>query len=155
MWPCPQRKNIPRPVQALLNVWQLSVCRVMESPSLQPRKHNHICTFTSFSFLASHLTSHWHQSLDPFTPPAISVNWFSVPFDMDVQVAGTRIVRTIFESPPLNDFTIGEALPTSDAVPSNASDANWQVWILSAFGGNSHPIGMLTGLYCPMSTTSC
>ncbi|KZV75303.1 GMC oxidoreductase [Peniophora sp. CONT] len=78
---------------------------------------------------------------NPFTQPIISVNWFSVPFDMDVQVSAGRLVRTIFENPPMNELVDTEVLPTIDMVPTNASDAQWQDWILTAFGANSHPIG--------------
>lgn len=34
-----------------------------------------------------------------------------------------------------------EVLPTIDMVPANASDADWEEWISTAFGANSHPIG--------------
>ncbi|KZV75304.1 GMC oxidoreductase [Peniophora sp. CONT] len=78
---------------------------------------------------------------NPFTPPAISVNWFTVPFDLTVQIAGARLVRNIFSSTPMSELTAGEALPTLDVVPVNASDGVWESWILGAFEGNSHPIG--------------
>ncbi|VDC03220.1 unnamed protein product [Peniophora sp. CBMAI 1063] len=81
-------------------------------------------------------------STNPFAPPSISPNWFSVPFDMSVQLAGARLVRSVFETPPMRDITNGtEALPSFDVVPRGASDAVWAEWILGAFEGNSHPLG--------------
>jgi choline dehydrogenase len=38
------------------------------------------------------------QSTDPFTYPQIKVNYFSVDFDMQVQVAGSRLARKILTS---------------------------------------------------------
>ncbi|VDC03217.1 unnamed protein product [Peniophora sp. CBMAI 1063] len=82
------------------------------------------------------------NSTNPFLPPSISVNWFSDPFDMTVEVASARLVRSIFETPPMSDITNGTiSVPTLDMVPQNASDVDWEGWILEAFQGNAHPIG--------------
>ncbi|VDC03216.1 unnamed protein product [Peniophora sp. CBMAI 1063] len=82
------------------------------------------------------------NSTNPFHQPSISVNWFSVPFDMTVQVAGARLIRQIFEAPPMRNITNGTlAIPTLGMVPQDATDEDWEEWILQAFEGNSHPIG--------------
>ncbi|KZV75302.1 GMC oxidoreductase [Peniophora sp. CONT] len=78
---------------------------------------------------------------NPLVPPTVDVNWFNISFDMDVQVSVERLVRAVFGSPPMNEITAGDATPTIDMVPANASDADWEDWILEAFDGNSHPIG--------------
>ena len=41
------------------------------------------------------------QSKNPYTPPSVYVNYFSIDFDLSVQVAGARLSRKIFASPPL------------------------------------------------------
>lgn len=41
------------------------------------------------------------QSNDPFTKPTINVNYFSVDFDMKVQVYGVRLARKILQSEAL------------------------------------------------------
>ncbi|KAJ7732667.1 hypothetical protein B0H16DRAFT_1381392 [Mycena metata] len=82
-------------------------------------------------------------STDPFTYPTIKVNYFSVPMDLDMQVAGARLARRILTSPPLSSLSTGETIPGS-AVPDNASrgtDAAWQSWIKNGFASVAHPIG--------------
>ena len=41
------------------------------------------------------------QSANPFQKPAVNVNYFSVDWDLDVQIAGARLSRKILSSPPL------------------------------------------------------
>ena len=61
---------------------------------------------------------------------------------MSVEVSGSRIIRKMFESPPLSTITNGTlAAPTLDMVPQDATDEDWEEWILDAFEGNSHPLG--------------
>ncbi|KAJ6629414.1 glucose oxidase [Mycena sp. CBHHK59/15] len=83
------------------------------------------------------------RSTDPFTHPTIKVNYFSVSFDLDVQVAGARLSRRILTSPPLSSLSSGETIPGS-SVPDNAqrgTDAAWQTWIKNGFSSVAHPIG--------------
>ena len=41
------------------------------------------------------------QSSNPLTKPEIQVNYFSVDFDLETQIAGARLSRNIFATPPL------------------------------------------------------
>jgi hypothetical protein len=41
------------------------------------------------------------QSSNPFTKPKITVNYFSVDFDLQVQVASARLTRRILTTPPM------------------------------------------------------
>ena len=41
------------------------------------------------------------QSSNPFTKPAVNVNYFSVDWDLDVQIAGARLARKVLASPPI------------------------------------------------------
>ncbi|KAJ7474773.1 hypothetical protein FB451DRAFT_1558052 [Mycena latifolia] len=82
-------------------------------------------------------------SKDPFTYPAIKVNYFGVGMDLDMQVAGARLARRILTTAPLSSLSTGEAIPGS-AVPDNAqrgTDAAWQTWIKNGFASVAHPIG--------------
>ncbi|KAK7044129.1 hypothetical protein VNI00_007846 [Paramarasmius palmivorus] len=83
-------------------------------------------------------------STDPFTQPAINVNYFSVDFDMDVQVATARLARKIMSTQPLKSLATVEVIP-GDAVPDDpstrGSDADWRSWIQNNFGSVWHPIG--------------
>ncbi|KAI0032423.1 glucose oxidase [Vararia minispora EC-137] len=80
-------------------------------------------------------------SADPLVQPAIDVGWFSVPFDLRVQVAGARLARAILSSPPTSTLSLGETVPGFNTVPANATDAEWATWLRGAFTANSHPIG--------------
>ncbi|KAF7374150.1 Glucose oxidase [Mycena sanguinolenta] len=86
-------------------------------------------------------------STDPFAYPVIKVNYFGVPMDLDVQVAGlfTSMSPERIEPDCIQNSTIttGEATPGS-AVPNNAqggTDAAWQTWIKNGFSSVAHPIG--------------
>ncbi|TDL18853.1 glucose oxidase [Rickenella mellea] len=89
-------------------------------------------------------------SQDAFTNPNVTVNWFSVDFDLKVQTAGVRLVRQIFNSPPLSKLSTGELVPGTTVVADDppgsfGTDAAWQKWILdptpgAGFSPNNHPI---------------
>ncbi|KZP30479.1 GMC oxidoreductase [Athelia psychrophila] len=85
-------------------------------------------------------------STDPFTPPNVSVNFFSVPWDLAVQTMGARRARELFLTAPLNELVIDESEP-GPLVPAkvqNGTDEAWQAWITLPGGGFhtvSHPIG--------------
>ncbi|KAJ7165150.1 hypothetical protein C8R46DRAFT_1220279 [Mycena filopes] len=78
-------------------------------------------------------------SPDPFVYPGVHVNYFNVSFDLDVQVAGLKHLRKIYQTPPLSDLITAEITPGS-AVPDD-SEADWTAWALANFGSVAHPIG--------------
>ena len=53
-------------------------------------------------------------------------------------MAGARLVRKLFQTPPLSNLSAGEILPGL----ANVSDEydSWATWIKSSFGANSHPL---------------
>ena len=95
------------------------------------------------------------QSSDPFEKPSVNVNYFSIDWDLDVQIAGARLSRRVLANPPLSYviFTsssaapshlhmhsalsdlrssVGETSPGLSVVPDNGdggSDADWAAWI--------------------------
>ncbi|KAJ7113056.1 alcohol oxidase [Mycena epipterygia] len=79
-------------------------------------------------------------STNPFDLPNVHVNYFNVSFDLDVQVAGAKLVRKILKTPPLSDLSTGELIP-GPVVPDNGTDADWQAWILQTFSSTAHPLG--------------
>ncbi|KAI0757742.1 alcohol oxidase [Daedaleopsis nitida] len=89
------------------------------------------------------------KSSDPFKKPSVNVNYFSVDWDLDVQIAGARLSRKILASPPLSNLrsSIGETIPGLATVPDNGSggtDADWKKWLTdrsAGFSAVSHPIG--------------
>ncbi|KAI0820577.1 alcohol oxidase [Trametes gibbosa] len=89
------------------------------------------------------------NSNNPFTKPKVQVNYFSVDFDLSVQIAGARLARKILATPPLSSLSAaGETIPGFQTVPNNAdggSDADWKKWIVKSgnagFSSVAHPIG--------------
>ncbi|KAK0560099.1 hypothetical protein OC844_003980 [Tilletia horrida] len=89
------------------------------------------------------------SSASTFAKTIINPRYFSVPFDMDMQVAGCRAVRRIFQTSPVSDlFENGENLPGFDASQGGIPDGpnkgaywRWQNWINSSFNSVAHPIG--------------
>ncbi|KAL0580899.1 hypothetical protein V5O48_001093 [Marasmius crinis-equi] len=82
-------------------------------------------------------------STNPFTKPQVRINYFSVDWDMDVQIAAARLSRRVLTSRPLSSLSTGESIPGS-AVPDGAdrgSDAQWRSWIQGAYTPVAHPIG--------------
>ncbi|KAH8091359.1 alcohol oxidase [Cristinia sonorae] len=86
-------------------------------------------------------------SSNPFSKPKINVNYFSVDYDLSVQIAGARLSRKILSTPPLSSLSVGETKPGRSVVPDNGdggSDADWKKWILNpnaGFAAVAHPIG--------------
>ncbi|KZT24337.1 GMC oxidoreductase [Neolentinus lepideus HHB14362 ss-1] len=86
-------------------------------------------------------------STDPWKNPKVTVNYFSVDFDLSVQVAGARLSRRVLASPPLSSLSVGEAVPGHTTVPDNGdggSEQDWKKWILNpkaGFSSVAHPIG--------------
>ncbi|KAI5832425.1 alcohol oxidase [Schizophyllum commune Tattone D] len=79
------------------------------------------------------------DSADPFQKPIINVNYFAADFDLDVQVAGAKLSRTVLNTSPLSDLSVGETIPGSD-VADDASDDDWAAWIKNGFSSVHHPI---------------
>ncbi|KAK0217299.1 alcohol oxidase [Armillaria fumosa] len=82
---------------------------------------------------------------DPFIQPTINVNYFSIDWDLDVQIATARLSRRILSSPPLSQLSNGERHP-GNLVPDDAdhgSEEDWKAWITNSFSAVSHPIGTL------------
>ncbi|KAJ3887906.1 alcohol oxidase [Lentinula edodes] len=85
---------------------------------------------------------------DPFTRPAVNVNYFGVGWDLDVQIASARLARRIIASPPLSSLSTGETVPGTRVVPNTngnfGSDQDWESWILdpsAGFAAVNHAIG--------------
>jgi len=85
-------------------------------------------------------------STSVFTKPKVTVNYFSVPYDLAVQTAGARAARKILNHSAFSSISAGEQQPGTGTVPNNSNggtDADWQRWIRGSNGfvAVSHPIG--------------
>ncbi|TFK24579.1 glucose oxidase [Coprinopsis marcescibilis] len=82
-------------------------------------------------------------SSNPFVKPQVRVNYFGVDFDMDVQIAASRLSRRVLTTWPMSGLSTGESSPAG-AVPDNANrgnDQDWRTWIQNNFNAVSHPVG--------------
>ncbi|KAI0366021.1 alcohol oxidase [Pilatotrama ljubarskyi] len=89
------------------------------------------------------------NSSDPFIKPTIKVNYFSVDFDLSVQIEGARLSRKVLASPPVSSLSLGENVPGFDIVPNDGdggSYADWKKYIDqpgpdAGFNSVAHPLG--------------
>ncbi|WWD16664.1 hypothetical protein CI109_101094 [Kwoniella shandongensis] len=82
-------------------------------------------------------------STDPFTYPTVDPRYFSADIDMQIQIAGARMARKIFQAAPLRTIVTEENAPGYDAVPEDGnggSDDDWRNWITDGFASVHHPI---------------
>ncbi|WVQ73809.1 hypothetical protein IAR50_003390 [Cryptococcus sp. DSM 104548] len=82
-------------------------------------------------------------SIDPFEYPEVDPRYFAAEVDMDIQVAGLRMARKIFQTAPLRGIVVEENAPGYDAVPEDGnggSDEDWKAWIQDGFASVHHPI---------------
>ncbi|CAD6911302.1 unnamed protein product [Tilletia controversa] len=84
-------------------------------------------------------------SADAFSNATVNPRYFSVPFDMDLQVASSRAARRILQGDAFKNISSGpENKPGFKVVPDDSvnhgSYATWQAWISKNFGSVAHPI---------------
>ncbi|KAG8718647.1 hypothetical protein FRC08_004742 [Ceratobasidium sp. 394] len=81
------------------------------------------------------------KSTNPFTKPAVTVNYFAVDFDLQTQAAGARMARKILTTAPLSSLSNGKLVPDKSVLPDNASDAKYSQWVKDSFSSVAHPVG--------------
>ncbi|WWC87683.1 uncharacterized protein L201_002574 [Kwoniella dendrophila CBS 6074] len=82
-------------------------------------------------------------STDPFTYPEVDPRYFSADVDLQIQTAGLRMARKIFQTAPLRSIVTEENAPGYDTVPEDGqggNDDDWKNWILDGFSSVHHPI---------------
>ncbi|KUJ20830.1 alcohol oxidase [Mollisia scopiformis] len=81
------------------------------------------------------------SSRDPKVYPTINPNFFLVDFDLKVQMALAKWTRKFLATEPMKSLITAEVSPGFTALPENATDAEWESWVKTAFSSNSHPLG--------------
>ena len=56
------------------------------------------------------------------------------------------MLRRIFATTPISNFVAVETEPSFTTVPENATDAQWEKWIIDTYGTIFHPIGTVAML---------
>ncbi|KAK0534006.1 hypothetical protein OC842_002779 [Tilletia horrida] len=83
-------------------------------------------------------------SSDAFANVTLNPRYFSVPWDMDLQVASSRAARRVLQGDALKQIASGpENKPGFTTVPNDAQAGSfraWQAWISKNFGSVAHPI---------------
>ncbi|EJC99457.1 glucose oxidase [Fomitiporia mediterranea MF3/22] len=79
-----------------------------------------------------------------FTDPKVTVNWFDVDYDLDVQTAGGRLGRKVLNHKALASIVTDEYSPGLDVVPDDGNagtDDAWQSWVHDTFLAVYHEVG--------------
>ncbi|KAI9927105.1 hypothetical protein ASPWEDRAFT_33058 [Aspergillus wentii DTO 134E9] len=80
-------------------------------------------------------------SADPAVKPAINPNYGMIDWDVEIQIAMSRYIRSMYRTKPLSQFIRNETLPGLGVVPEDASDGVWTDWVKEQYTPNYHPIG--------------
>ncbi|KAI0527870.1 GMC oxidoreductase [Xylaria bambusicola] len=90
-----------------------------------------------FSWGSVHLTS-----AEAINAPAIDPRYFSVDFDLDVQIGLGRIAQEFWHTKPIGEFRGASVIPEDEGVlPLNATREQWTSFISDTLSPNHHPIG--------------
>lgn len=72
------------------------------------------------------------KSSDPLAYPAIDPKFFLIDFDGQVMVAAAKLIRKFWATRPVSGIVVEETFPGFEAVPVNATDAEWLASIKSS-----------------------
>ncbi|KAI1661826.1 putative GMC oxidoreductase [Daldinia decipiens] len=73
--------------------------------------------------------------------PAIDPEYFLIDFDLTVQTELGRLSQNLWYTDPIGDVVTGNLVPGDEALPRNATDAQWATFIASTVTPNHHPVG--------------
>jgi choline dehydrogenase len=86
-------------------------------------------------------------STDPLQTPVIDPKFFLIDYDMQVEIAISRLSRQFWSTPPAKGLTLSPLEPDNKTVPPHATDAQWRKYITSACEfGLSVVLGLCGGL---------
>jgi hypothetical protein len=71
------------------------------------------------------------NSSNASAPAHINPNYFMLDYDIHQQMATAKMARKFANTAPFSEALSGEVTPGLDAVPANASDADWEKWLKS------------------------
>jgi len=80
-------------------------------------------------------------SNNPSVRSSVDPRFLTEQFDRELLGNSTKLTRRVFSSSPLSQFYTGESVPGLTSVPENATDAQWQGFIM----GNYNPVLKGTG----------
>ncbi|KAL4909667.1 hypothetical protein BDW74DRAFT_186185 [Aspergillus multicolor] len=80
-------------------------------------------------------------SSDPSVFPAIDPNYLGIDWDAELQVRIADVVTRFWDTEPIRSYVGDRLQPSTEEVPDNATNADWEGWIRSSFTPNHHLIG--------------
>ncbi|KAG6812405.1 hypothetical protein H0H92_002981 [Tricholoma furcatifolium] len=99
--------------------------------------------FTSVSGMEKILLT----QVDSILNHSVNPRFFSGPdFDLFLKGNATRLLRQIFDAQPLEPYNAGELSPGLSQIPENATDSQWQDFVISSYTAVYHPIGSVAML---------
>lgn len=75
------------------------------------------------------------SSAKPLSMPTIDPNYFIFDYDLKIQIAIARFIRSVLASEPANSLVASESTPGFSTVPVNASDEEWTNWFFDGHCG--------------------
>lgn len=72
-------------------------------------------------------------SSNPSVRSSVDPRFLQVQFDRELLGNSTKIMRKVFSSAPLNEFYDAELVPGLQSVPENATDEEWQAFVVGNY----------------------
>ncbi|CAI6325390.1 unnamed protein product [Periconia digitata] len=91
-----------------------------------------------FSRGSVHLRS---ASAADINDPLITPHYLSNPFDLATVIAAGKFVRKFWQSTSIQGYVNATLSPTSDELPANATDAQWEAYLQSTFSPSTRSMG--------------
>lgn len=73
--------------------------------------------------------------------PAFDPQFLAVDFDLAKQIAIGKLTRSFYNSSQIRPLVAGYLDPSTDKLPENPSEDDWQRFIPNAVNPNNHPLG--------------
>ncbi|OAR01116.1 hypothetical protein LLEC1_06665 [Akanthomyces lecanii] len=73
--------------------------------------------------------------------PAIDPQFLAVDYDLDTTICVGKVVRSFYNSSQIRPHVTGYLDPSTDKLPENPSEDDWNRFVAGAAGPNNHPLG--------------
>nr|AER13599.1 glucose dehydrogenase [Colletotrichum gloeosporioides] len=70
----------------------------------------------------------------------INPNYFMLDYDVELQVATAKFIRSVFGTGPFASVAGTETTPGFDVIPADADEATWKSWATKEYRSNFHPV---------------
>ncbi|KAI9370551.1 hypothetical protein BJX61DRAFT_87002 [Aspergillus egyptiacus] len=81
------------------------------------------------------------NSSDPSTYPSINPNYFKVNWDLTLQRKTAQTAARFWQTDPIRSLVGERTQPPPETLPENATDEQWDAWVVNSFTPNHHLLG--------------